>query len=212
MNLLIATTNPGKVRELRRVLGDSPLELEDLSSHPSIPVVEETGRTFSENACLKATYYAKALKRWTLADDSGLAVDALDGAPGPYSARWAEMHGCGSGDLANNQLLLEQLQSVPDQRRTARFVCTLALADPRGTIILTVTDTVEGRILHHARGAGGFGYDPLFFVESHGCTTAEMAPDVKNAISHRGKAMRRMVALMTENIDIPTGISSKKQP
>jgi len=216
MRLLIATTNPGKVREFRSILGAGDWELLDLSVFKSIKAPEETGITFAENASLKASYYALATGEWTLADDSGLAVDALHGSPGPHSARWAAMHDRGSGDAANNGLLLEQLESVPDEARSARFVCALALAHPAGNICLTESDTVEGRILRAPRGAGGFGYDPLFLVESHGCTTAELPSEVKNAISHRGKAMRKIAvsieASMKYYIDIPPRISSKKQP
>jgi len=200
MRILIATTNAGKVREFRRLLSGTEMEVEDLSAYTKIPAAEETGRTFADNACLKASYYARAMSAWTLADDSGLAVDALNGAPGVHSARWAEMAGEDRGDEANNALLLRQLESVPDALRTARFVCSLAFSDPTGRILLTASDSVEGRVLRSPRGKGGFGYDPLFLYESHGLTTAELDADVKNQISHRGKAMRRMVELMRRHI------------
>jgi XTP/dITP diphosphohydrolase len=198
MRLLIATTNAGKVREFVQLLSGAgnDLQVESLAGHRQIVVAEETGRTFGENACQKASYYARELNVHTLADDSGLVVDALNGSPGVHSARWAEMNQAGGGDADNNALLLRQLENIPDPRRTARFVCTLALADPKGRILLTVSDTIEGRILPAPRGGGGFGYDPLFLVESHHQTTGEMAAEVKNAISHRGKAMKRMVELM----------------
>jgi len=171
-------------------------EWSDLSRHPAFTPVEETGRTFLANACLKATGYARQFDTWALADDSGLEVDALDGAPGVSSARWAKLNEAGEGDAANNALLLKQLEDVPDERRTGRFVCVLALADPGGRIILTARDAVEGRILRSPRGSNGFGYDPLFYFESLGRTTAELSPDEKHAISHRGKALRRMRELM----------------
>ena len=137
-----------------------------------------------------------------LADDSGLEVDAIDGNPGVHSARWAEMHNAGKGDVDNNLLLLRQLENVDDPRRTARFVCVLALANPEGQIILTCRDTVEGRILRAPRGTGGFGYDPLFYFDELGCTTAELPPGKKHEISHRGKALRRMRELLDEiNLD-----------
>jgi XTP/dITP diphosphohydrolase len=196
MRLLIATTNHGKAREFRRLLADFEFEVDDLSAYPSLPAVEETGHTFGANACLKASYYAKGLETWTLADDSGLAVDALEGSPGVHSARWAEMHRAGRGDADNNSLLLRQLELVTDERRTARFVCVLALADPRGRVIMTACDWVLGRVLRAARGDGGFGYDPLFFLDSHGQTTGELAPEEKNELSHRGKALRRMCGLV----------------
>jgi XTP/dITP diphosphohydrolase len=196
--LLIATGNPGKVREFRQMLGDSRFEWSDLSEHREIPTVEETGKTFRANACLKATYYATSLNTWALADDSGLEVDALGGSPGVLSARWAESHSAGKGDADNNGLLLRQLESVPDASRTARFVCALALSDPQGRIILTTRDTVEGRIIHAPRGCNGFGYDPLFLIDSVGKTTAELEPGHKHEISHRGKALRSLKALLEE--------------
>ena len=198
MKLLIATSNLGKVKEFREMLGAERFAWSDLSEHRSTPPVEETGLTFRENAALKAKYYATELGSWAMADDSGLEVDALDGRPGVHSARWAEMNDAGKGDAANNALLLKQIESVEEAKRTARFVCVLALSNPQGEIILTVRDVVEGRILRAARGTGGFGYDPLFYVDVSGCTTAEMPPEKKHAISHRGKALRRMRQLMDE--------------
>jgi XTP/dITP diphosphohydrolase len=197
LQLLIASTNPGKIREFRQMLdGEADIQFTDLAEHPDLPVVEETGRTFLANACLKAVQYARSLHVWGLADDSGLAVDALSGSPGVFSARWAAMHQVGAGDDDNNALLLRQLAEIPPERRSARFVCSLALADPLGRVVLTASDAVEGRILTESRGTNGFGYDPLFFVESLGMTTAELPPDQKHRISHRGKALRRLAALM----------------
>src|SRR5688500_9710733 len=135
MNLLVATTNPGKVREFREMLGHGDAAFSDLSAHPGTVAVEETGHTFRANACLKASHYARLFNTHTVADDSGLEVDALDGSPGVHSARWAELNHSGKGDADNNALLLRQLQDVPDDRRTARFVCVLALADPQGRIL-----------------------------------------------------------------------------
>jgi len=198
MKLLIATTNAGKVQEFRDLLGRDRFEWSDLKSFPDAPDVEETGRTFRENACLKASAYARHTRCWALADDSGLEVDALGGKPGVHSARWAQMHERGAGDSANNALLLQQIQHVPDDARTARFVCVLALADEQGRILLTARDTVEGRLLHAARGQNGFGYDPLFLVDGFDQTSAEMTGDQKHAISHRGKALRRLQALLTQ--------------
>jgi len=196
MHLLIASTNPGKIREFRQMLGGQGIEFSDLTAQASAAAVEETGRTFRANACLKARYYAMQLKTWALADDSGLAVDALAGKPGVHSARWARIHGAGQGDADNNRLLLQQLADVPDEARTARFVCALALADEQGRIILTAEETVEGRIIRSPRGANGFGYDPLFLIDALGKTTAELPPEQKHQISHRGNALRRMRALI----------------
>lgn len=198
MKLLIATTNPGKVREFREMLGSEDFEWSDLSRHPGAVTVPETGATFRANACLKAAGYATQFQAWALADDSGLAVDALAGKPGVHSARWAEIHSAGKGDAANNALLVKQLNGVPDDRRQARFVCVLALSDPKGRIVLTTMDWVEGQLLREGRGANGFGYDPLFYFPQLARATAELTPDQKHAISHRGKALRRMKGLMRE--------------
>lgn len=192
--LLIATGNAGKAREFREMLGASRFAWRSLADFAPGPDVEETGHTFRANACLKASEYAKRYGTWTLADDSGLEVDALGGSPGVLSARWARHHNAGNGDADNNAMLLKQLRGVPDDRRAARFICVLALADPKGRIILTVRDTMEGRILHAPRGGNGFGYDPLFLVDGLGQTSAELSPDAKHAISHRGKALRRLKA------------------
>lgn len=196
MELLIATGNQGKVREFREMLGTDRFTWRDLSEFPQAHSVEETGQTFRANACLKATHYALQFKVWALADDSGLSVDALNGKPGVHSARWAAMHHLGKGDADNNKLLLQQLSAVPDDRRTARFTCVLALADPQGRILLTAQGSVEGRIGHAPHGDNGFGYDPLFVMADLNRTAAELNPDEKHAISHRGKALRQLRSLM----------------
>jgi len=196
MQLLIATMNRGKIREFREILGQEGISWDDLSAHPDLAAAEETGRTFRANACQKAAHYARILKMHAVADDSGLEVDALGGSPGVHSARWAAVHHAGNGDVDNNALLLRQLENVPDERRTARFVCVLAMADPQGRAIYTARETVEGRIIHEPRGDNGFGYDPLFFVHEHGKTMAELESGQKHQISHRGKALRRLRAIM----------------
>lgn len=195
-NMLIATANAHKVKEFREMLGDDRFKWMDLAHAPAVPVPDETGETFRENACLKAAYYAKSLKTWAMADDSGLEVDAIGKKPGVHSSRWAEMHERGKGDADNNRLLLEQMNEVADENRTARFVCCLALANPDGKIILTARETVEGHLLREARGSNGFGYDPLFFIDHLGKTTAELGSEEKHAISHRGKALRVMKGLL----------------
>lgn len=195
--LLIASGNTGKQREFREMLGGDSRQWRYLSEL-SVAEPEETGLTFRANAMLKASYYANAANCWALADDSGLAVDALDGAPGVLSARWALQHNAGKGDAANNELLLKQLAHVKGDDRTARFCCVLALADPDGQIMLTAADHVEGVILHARRGNNGFGYDPLFLVQELQKTTAELEPEEKHRISHRGKALRRLKRLMEE--------------
>lgn len=198
MDVLIATGNLGKAKEFQEMLGPGRFNWHRLADYPHLIAVDETGDTFEANACLKASGYAQQVHMWTLADDSGLEVDALRGKPGVHSARWAQINGTGSGDADNNSTLLRQLNEVPEERRTARFVCVLALSDPDGKIILTARDTVEGRMLRQSRGANGFGYDPLFLIDALGKTTAELAPDEKHAISHRGKALRRLRGLMDE--------------
>ena len=199
---MLASRNPGKVREIRQVLGGLGLELPGLEERPFVPEPAEDGETFAQNARHKALYYAAALGECCLADDSGLEVDALGGAPGIRSARYAaEDCPAGAGrdqiDAANNAKLLAALSAVPAERRTARFVCHAVLADPRG-VLLEARGTIEGRIGFEPRGSNGFGYDPLFFVPELGCTTAELDPQRKNALSHRGKAMRRLAEMMQE--------------
>ncbi len=190
--LLIATANAGKAREFREMLGESRFVWKSLDDFPKGEEVEETGDTFRANACIKAIAYAKRHKMWTVADDSGLQVDALNGSPGVLSARWAVHNKTGKGDADNNATLLNQIENVPDEKRTGRFVCVLAMSDPNGKIVLTVRDTVEGRILREPRGTNGFGYDPLFLIDAMGRTTAELLPAEKHSISHRGKALRRL--------------------
>jgi len=192
--ILIATSNPHKVEEIARVFADTAwriVGLEDLGVTVDEPV--EDAPTFAGNARIKARHYAAATGSLCLADDSGLAVDALGGAPGVYSARYAGVAGPRAEvDAANNRKLVEQLRGVAEVDRTARFVCAMVLSDPRMTWA-EVRGTVEGRIVDDPRGDNGFGYDPHFFVPTLGCTTAELSPERKNAISHRGAASRRML-------------------
>ncbi len=195
-SIVLATRNPGKLREIQRVLADLDVHVTGLDDiDANIPEPEETGHTFAENAGQKALYYAQATGRWCLADDSGLVVDALDGAPGVYSARYAA-EDCSPQaqrdelDAANNAKLLRELSGVPDEQRTARFVCYLALA-VEGGVMIEADGVVEGRIGYAPAGENGFGYDPLFFVPELGCTTAQLSAEQKNRISHRGLAVRR---------------------
>ncbi len=196
--LVVATGNPGKLREIRQSLGALPVRVLGLRDLPPIDEPDETGDTFAANARDKARYYARATGVWCVADDSGLVVDALGGRPGVYSARYAADRcdpaaGRAVLDAANNAKLLEALADVGDEQRTARFVCVLAMADGE-TIRIETSGTVEGRIAHAPRGENGFGYDPLFLLPDRGVTTAELPPDEKNAISHRGQATRRFAA------------------
>lgn len=198
--IVLATRNPGKVREITAALGALPVEIRGLDRFGPIAEPAETGATFAANARDKALYYAAATGQWCLAEDSGLEVDALEGAPGVLSARyaadrWAAGADRDAIDRANNAKLLEALAGVPAERRTARFVCHLALAS-EGRILIETYDTVEGRIASAPRGRGGFGYDPLFVVPSLGLTTAELSGEQKNALSHRGKATRHFARLL----------------
>ena len=199
-SIILATRNPGKCREIAQVLSDLPVAVEGLDRFPDVDEPAETGATFAANARDKANYYARATGQWCLADDSGLVVDALDGAPGVHSARYAADDLSPGAtrdeiDRANNARLLERLRDVPDERRTARFVCHLALGDGERILIETF-DTIEGRIGHAPAGDNGFGYDPLFVNNETGCTTAELSGEQKNAISHRGKAVRHFAGLL----------------
>jgi XTP/dITP diphosphohydrolase len=200
LRIVIATRNPAKSREFREMLAADQLVWGDLSEFPAATEVEETGRTFRANACLKASGYARQTGMWALADDSGLEIDALAGRPGVASARWAMLQGTGRGDADNNATVLRQMENVADDKRSGRFVCVLALADTRGRIILTVQDAMEGRILRTPRGCNGFGYDPLFEVESLERTSAELSPQEKHRVSHRGKALRRLRLLIAQTL------------
>jgi XTP/dITP diphosphohydrolase len=184
--LLFATGNPGKLRELRGLVGDA-VEVVSLEGLPPIPEPEETGVTFEENAELKARAYSEATGLPALADDSGLCVDALGGRPGVYSARYAE-----GDDKARYQKLLAELSGVPDDKRTAAFVCALCLVQPGGGRAIVEVGRCEGRIGHEPRGSHGFGYDPVFVLPG-GKSLAELTSEEKAAISHRGVAFQKML-------------------
>ncbi len=183
--IVIATQNAGKLREIQATMGDMPVQWETLARFGDVVEPIEDGATFLENAAIKARYYSKLTGCWTLADDSGLVVDALDGDPGVYSARYA---GDACDDAANNRKLIERLHGVPMDKRTARFVCSIACADGE-TILAEAEGRFEGLIVDEPRGANGFGYDPHFLVPSLGRTSAELEPEHKNSISHRGEAL-----------------------
>jgi XTP/dITP diphosphohydrolase len=186
--VVLATRNPHKVRELARILSPYGVELASLDDWPQIPDVAETGTTFRENALLKARAVAAATGLVAVADDSGLAVDALNGMPGVLSARWAGRHG---DDAANLALVLAQIADVADERRGAAFVCAAAAVSPSGAEIV-VEGRADGTLLRAPRGSGGFGYDPIFVPLGSAQTTAEMTAEEKDAISHRGKAFRAL--------------------
>jgi XTP/dITP diphosphohydrolase len=186
--VLLATRNLGKVKEMQRLLAESGLKVEVVGTDafPDLADVDETGATFIENALLKARAAVLATGIPAIADDSGLCVDALNGMPGIYSARWSGVHG---DDDANLRLLLAQLDHVPADRRQAHFACAAVAVFPDGEEIV-VEGRMDGYLIHEPRGLGGFGYDPIFCAEGHLKSTAELDPAEKDAISHRGKDMR----------------------
>jgi XTP/dITP diphosphohydrolase len=196
VRLYCATTNRGKLREFQLAF-DSSFDVQPLPGLTSIPVCEETGATFEENAIQKALYYSKHCDGLLFVDDSGIEVDALNGAPGAYSARFA---GPDATDEANNRLVLERMRGVAD--RTARFVCVVALAES-GRLVHTFRGAVEGQLTEAPRGSNGFGYDPLFFYPPFGCTFGEAPLDRKMEVSHRARALR---ALRDYLADGPPGI------
>ncbi|MBC1236585.1 RdgB/HAM1 family non-canonical purine NTP pyrophosphatase [Nostoc sp. 2RC] len=180
--LVVATGNPGKLREMQAYLANSGWEL---ILKPEELEIEETGETFAANACLKASQIAKATGNWAIADDSGLEVDALNGVPGVYSARYAKT------DSERIARLLKELGN--EVNRQAQFVCVVAIASPDGAIALQSEGICRGEILHAPRGDGGFGYDPIFYVPDKQLTFAEMTPELKRSISHRGKAFTALL-------------------
>lgn len=194
-DLVVASGNAGKVAELARLFAQLPVTLRPMSEFDVEPA-QETGLTFIENAILKARAVASQTGLPALADDSGLEVDALNGAPGVHSARYAEA----GGDEANKAKLLDKLADVPEHLRQARFHCVLVMLryadDP---VPLIAQGTWEGAILRNPKGTGGFGYDPLFFVTSHGVSAADLAPTEKNAISHRGVAAAQLLAQLSQH-------------
>lgn len=196
--ILVASSNPGKLAELRAML-DADVEWVGLSDFEGIGEIEEDGATFAENARKKALGYAKATGLWTIADDSGLVVDALDGAPGVKSARFSGEKLEGEDrtliDHRNIAKVLELLKDVPEEKRTARFVCCLCLASPE-EVLLETQGTLEGVMIDREIGSNGFGYDPVFFVPASEKTVAQMTADQKNAISHRGNAIRKLKPLL----------------
>jgi len=193
---ILATRNQKKLAELRRILAASGVEVSvtDLSEYPDMPEVAETGATFTENALLKARAVVAYTGRPAVAEDSGLCVDALNGMPGVLSARWAGHHG---DDKANLRLVLAQLADVPAARRSAHFAAVAALVLPSGREQIA-EGTVSGRITDAPRGTNGFGYDPIFVPDSSELTTAEMSAEAKDAISHRGRALRALAPVIAE--------------
>lgn len=186
--IIFATGNANKMVEIRHILSDLPVEVLSMKEAGIFVDVVEDGKTFEENAVIKARAIMEQCGEVVLADDSGLEVDYLNKEPGIYSARYM---GEKTSYRVKNANLIERLEGVEDERRTARFVCAIAAAFPNGNVETTV-GTIEGRIGYEEKGANGFGYDPIFYVPEYGCTTAELSEEEKNAISHRGKALTYM--------------------
>jgi len=193
MDLLIATKNIYKVQEITSVLVDLPLRFLSLEDFPNITEVEENGKTHDDNSIKKAVTIARNIGYWTLADDSGLEVEALEGRPGIFSARYASTP---EGRIAK---VLSELENVPYERRKARFICVVTLSDPEG-IYIVKKGICEGRILHYSQGTGGFGYDPIFLIPSLGKSMAELTMKEKNQSSHRGQAISQIKPVLEKII------------
>ena len=197
--LLIATNNAGKVRELASLLAGVPIRLKNLAGLDGICEIEETGSTFRENAEIKAAGYAMQSGVWSLADDSGLEVAALGGAPGVYSNRYA---GEGASDAAKMRKILDQLAAVPDAARDARFVCAMSIADDTGKIVFTAEGSCPGTLANQPRGTNGFGYDPIFVPDGFDRTFGELSGDIKQQISHRARAIKEIIRYLHGFFDV----------
>ena len=187
-SLILATRNPGKVKEIESILSDSGWSFSSLQAFPAVDTPAESGATYAENAILKARYYALATEMYALADDSGLEVAALAGAPGVFSARYA---GENASDADRRAVLLSELAGTRDPNRRARFVSVVAISDAQGSVLNVSEGICEGTIISSARGDGGFGYDPLFVPDGYTQTFAELSENVKNRISHRARALMK---------------------
>lgn len=194
--VIIASTNQGKLKEFKELMKGLSVEVKSLKDFPEIGDIEENGTSFAENAYIKAKAVFDATGCLSIADDSGLEVDALDGAPGIYSARYA---GEEKNDTANNEKLLSEMNAVSDENRGAQFHCAIVAIDQNGTRY-DAEGIVRGHILRTPQGENGFGYDPLFYIEEFGRTTAELSMDEKNKISHRGQAVRQIVEILKEKV------------
>lgn len=194
--IILASSNKGKVREVEMMMADMGIRVIPLSETEFTEEIEENGTTFEENAVIKAKAVAERLQVPALADDSGLEIDCLDKAPGIYSARYL---GHDTPYSVKNRMILDKLKDVEEEDRTARFVCAMALALPDGEVV-TTRATMEGRIGYEIKGENGFGYDPIFYLPEYGMSSAEISPEQKNEISHRGKALRRMKELIADRL------------
>jgi len=198
--VVLSSRNAKKSREIRDLLTPVGIPLQSVAEFPEAHEVEETGTTFAENAALKATQIARVLKCWTIGEDSGLRVDALQGAPGVYSARYSDP---GATDERNNAKLIAALASVPPEKRGAEYVCHVAVADPTGVVRLSFESTCRGRIIDAAGGVNGFGYDPYFLVREYHQTFGELSHLVKQQLSHRARAFRRLIPELVRLLSQP---------
>ena len=196
--IIFATGNAGKMKEIRDILSDLPVQVLSMKEAGVRADIVEDGKTFAENAVIKARAIMEMTGEVVLADDSGLEIDYLNKEPGIYSARYM---GEDTSYRIKNANLIQRLEGVPDEKRTARFVCAIAAAFPDGTV-KTTEGTIEGRIGYEEKGANGFGYDPIFYVPEYGCTTAELSEEQKNKISHRGKALTAMKKNLAEKMEM----------
>ena len=194
MKIIMATSNKDKVNEIRQMLAGTDIEIESLKEAGVSIDIDENGSSFDENAAIKANAVRDLTGQMAISDDSGLVIDYLNGAPGIYSSRFM---GEDTPYSEKNAAILEKLQGVPDEQRSARFVCSMAIAYPDGHT-QTVQGIMEGRIAHEIAGEGGFGYDPIFYLPEKGCTSAQLTAAEKNAISHRGKALEKLVKILMQ--------------
>jgi len=192
MTLVLATANRDKGEEIKAIIAPQRLPLRLLSDYPDITLPPETGLTYLENAEMKASTVARAVHEWAMGDDSGLEIAALNGDPGLYSARFA---GENVGYADNRKKVLDLLGDIPKEKRGAKFVCTIVVADPSGKVAIIAEGICEGEITYSEAGQGGFGYDPIFYLPQYGKTFAELTPDEKNEVSHRGKAIRKAMEM-----------------
>ena len=193
LTIVLASRNHKKAREVSEILAPAGFMVIPVTDFPDVPEVEEDGLTFAANAAKKASEVARQLNRWVIGEDSGLQVDALGGAPGIYSARYS---GAGATDEKNNQKLIADLANVPDEKRGAGYLCSVALSDPNGDIRIACEGTCRGRILNEANGEGGFGYDPYFLIPEYHLTFGQLSSVVKHRLSHRARAFATFVPLL----------------
>lgn len=196
--IVLASRNKKKTQEVAALLATIGFDVIPVTEFPDVPEVVEDGQTFAENAAKKATEVAIALNQWVIGEDSGLCVDALNGAPGIYSARFSGEH---ATDADNNRKLLQELAEVPEEQRGAGYVCSVALSDPAGKVTVVAEGTCRGRILSDARGEGGFGYDPYFLIPEYHCTFGQLSPLVKRQLSHRARAFHQFLPRLQKVAD-----------